>query len=342
MNGPAVTRRELLALLAAAAAGLPGSRAVAAAARRELRIATVAPAGSSFHKRLQALGNEWARGPGGAAMNIYAGTQGGELQIVRRMRVGQLQGAMLTSVGLSQIEKAVKALQLMPLMFRDWDDVDRVREKLRPDLERRLRDAGYVAMFWADAGWVRYFSRKPINRIADLKSMRVYASSGDPETIEILKSYYTPVVLEPDQILLGLRNGMIDALPVPAFLANFNQVTTYAPYMLDLRWAPVTGALVVTERAWKGLEPAAQEWIRDASAKAGAEMRRAARAEDEEAVQAMKDKQGLKVVALTPEAEREFRGEVARMYPRLRGAIVPAPMYDLTVETLKALHASRS
>lgn len=342
MNGTPLTRREILALLLAGAAGAAAPGAGAAAARRELRVATVAPAGSSFHKRLQSLGNEWARGPGGAAMNLYAGTQGGELQIVRRMRVGQLQGAALTSVGLSQIEKSVTALQLMPLMFRDWEDVDRVREKLRPELERRLRQAGYVVMFWADAGWVRYFSKKPINRIADLKSMRVYASSGDPETIEILKAYYTPVVLEPDQILLGLRNGMIDALPVPAFLANFSQVTTYAPYMLDLRWAPITGALVLTERAWKGLDQPTQAWIRDASEQAGAEMRRAARAEDEQAVQAMKDKQGLKVVALSPEAEREFRSEVARMYPRLRGAIVPAPIYDTTVETLKALHAART
>ncbi len=88
-----------------------------------------------------------------------------------------------------------------------------MRERLQPDLEERLRKAGYVVMFWADAGWVRYFSKKPIQSIRDLKSMRVYASSGDPESVEIFKDFYTPVVLEPDQILLGLRNGMIDALP---------------------------------------------------------------------------------------------------------------------------------
>ncbi len=269
-------------------------------------------------------------------MNIYAGTQGGELQIVRRMRVGQIQGAMLTSVGLAQIERSVTALQYMPLMFRDWDDVDRVRERLRPELEARLQKAGYVVMFWGDGGWIRYFSRKPINRLEDLKSMRVYASSGDPETVEIFKDYYTPVVLEPDQILLGLRNGMIDALPIPAILANFNQVPTYAPYMLDLRWAPITGALVLTERAWKELDPKTQAWLKETSERAGHEMRRASRVEDEQTVQAMKDKQGLKVVMMSPEAEREWRAEVARVYPRIRGKLVPAPMFDATVETLKA------
>ena len=330
-----MNRRWLVAIMALAAA-LAGAIAAPAADRRELRIATVAPAGSAFHKRLQTLGAEWARGPGsGVAINIYPGTQGGELQIVRRMRVGQIQGAMLSAVGLAQLDRSVTALQFMPLMFKDWDDVDRVREKLRPELERRLRAAGYVVLFWGDAGWIHYFSKSPIRGIRDLKPMRVFASSGDPDSIEMLKAYYTPVVLEPDQILLGLRNGMIDALPVPAFLANINQVASYAPYMLDLNWAPVTGALVLTEKAWKQLDKPTQDWLRETSERAGHTMRAASRAEDEQTIRAMVDKQGLKVVTLTPEAEREFRTEVARMYPRIRGKLVPAPMYDQAVATLK-------
>ena len=330
-----MNRRSLAAVLVFAVA-LAAAVSASAADRRELRIATVAPAGSAFHKRLQTLGADWARGPGGGVtINIYPGTQGGELQIVRRMRVGQLQGAMLSSVGLGQLDRSVTALQFMPLMFRDWDDVDRVREKLRPELERRLRAAGYVVLFWGDAGWVHYFSKTPIRSIRDLKPMRVFASSGDPDSIEMLKSYYTPVVLEPDQILLGLRNGMIDALPVPSFLANINQVASYAPYMLDLNWAPVTGALVLTEKAWKQLDKPMQDWLRETSERAGHAMRAASRAEDEQTIRAMVDKQGLKVVSLTPEAEREFRAEVARMYPRIRGTLVPAPMFDQAVATLK-------
>ena len=328
-------RRAFMVALACAAAHTAAFPAFAAD-RKQLRIATVAPAGSAFHKRLQALGAEWARGPGGGVtINIYPGTQGGELQIVRRMRVGQIQGAMLSSVGLGQLDKSVTALQFMPLMFKDWEDVDRVRETLRPELERRLRAAGFVVLFWGDAGWVHYFSKTPIRSIRDIKPMRVFASSGDPESIEMLKAYYTPVVLEPDQILLGLRNGMIDALPVPAFLANVNQVATYAPYMLDLNWAPVTGALVLTEKAWKTLDKPTQDWLRETSERSGHSMRAASRAEDEQTIRAMVDKQGLKVVTLTPEAEREFRTEVARMYPRIRGTLVPAPMFDKAVDTLK-------
>jgi TRAP-type C4-dicarboxylate transport system substrate-binding protein len=321
----------LLACLAWAATAMADTSARPAT----LRIATVAPVGSSFDKRLQALNSEWSRGPGQVRMDVYAGgSMGGELAIVRRLKQGQLQGAMLTSVGLGQIDRSVTALQLMPLMFHDWKDVDQAREHLRPELERRLYDAGYVVLFWADAGWVRFFSRTPIEGAADLKSMRVLASDGDPDSIALMKAYYTPVVVEPDKVYLSLRNKMIDAAPIPPFLANAMQVATVAPYMVDLRWVPITGAMIVSRGAWEGLDPAARKWIHESSERAGTDLRRITRAEDEQAIKAMQDKQGLKVIRLSADAERVWREEVARMYPSIRGRLVPEEMFDEVVRIL--------
>ena len=305
------------------------------------KIATVAPVGSSFDKRLQALSAEWARGPGGARMDIFAGYPGGELQYVRRMRAGQLNGAMLTTTGLAQIDRSVTALQYMPMMFRSWEEVDVVRERLRPELERRLRQAGYVVLLWGDAGWVRYFSREPIRRVSDMRDMTIYASDGDPDSLEMMKAYYRPKVLEPDQIQLGLRNRMIDGVPIPAFLANFLQLGRYAPYMVELRWAPVTGALVVRARDWDQLEPETQQWILKTSEAAGRDIRRASREEDDAAVRAMQQKQGLTVVSLSAAAETEWRSEVERMYPRIRGTLVPEAMFDATTEALREYRKSQ-
>jgi TRAP-type C4-dicarboxylate transport system substrate-binding protein len=112
--------------------------------------------------------------------------------------------------------------------------------------------------------------------------------------------------------------------------------------MLDLRWAPITGALVLTTRAFGELDAKDQAWLRETSAKAGVEMRRASRLEDDQTIQAMKDKLGLKVTTLSPEADREWRAEIARLYPSVRGRIVPAPMFDAAAEVLKARHAAAS
>lgn len=317
------------------AAALLACSLQATAGDATLRIATVAPAGSSFHKSLQALGAQWRSSPGGGvALDIYPGTQGGEAQIARRMRVGQIQGAVLTANGLGQINREAVALQLMPMMFRNWQEVDYVREALRPILEKRLYDAGYVVIFWGDAGWVRFFSTRPIQTVADLKTMRVYADGQDAASFALMRDYYTPVALDPDKILLGLRNGMIDAVPMPAFLANFLQVETEAPYMLDMRWAPLVGAMVVTRRAFESLPAETREFMLRTGREAGRRIREQARSEDEAAVAAMRDKHGLQVVSFSPPADAEWREKVERIYPEIRGRVVPATTFDAVTAAL--------
>ena len=333
-------RRSFLASLGAAGlAGTLPSVLRAQPAGTVLRFATVVPSGSGFHQRLMALSADWQKGPGGARMDLYAGTQGGESQIVRRLRVGQLQGAMLTADGLGQIEPGVTALQLMPLMFRSWDEVDYARDAVRTELEAGLAKAGYVVLVWGDAGWVRFFSKTPIRSIHDLKSMRVFTTSTDPELRQILRSYYTPVVLDPDKILLSLRNGMIDAVPVPASFANYGQIASQAPYMLDMKWAPVSGALILAKRAWDALPAPTRDWIRASCDKAGPGIRQAARAEDDAAVKAMQDKQGLKVTTLAPEAESEWRAIIAKEYPAIRGRVVPADTFDKVSKSVQEFRA---
>jgi TRAP-type C4-dicarboxylate transport system substrate-binding protein len=336
-------RRTFVRAMGSAAllAGLEPLTALGQSAGPVLRFATVVPSGSGFYQRLLALSAEWQKGPGGARMDLYAGTQGGESQIVRRLRVGQIQGAMLTSDGLGQIEPGVTALQYMPLLYRSWEEVDYARDAIKAELEAGLAKAGYVVLIWGDAGWVRFFSKTPIRSIRDLKSMRVFASSVNPESLEILRAYYTPVALDPDKILLGLRNGMIDALPIPASFANFGQIASQAPYMLDMKWVPVTGALIATRRAWDQLSPATRDWIKAASDQAGPGIRQSARAEDDAAIKAMQDKQGLKVTTLSPEADAEWRAIVAKEYPALRGRIVPADTFDKVTRAVQEFRAAR-
>src|SRR6186997_823932 len=107
-----------------------------------IRLGTLAPRGTSWHRALLEMGEKWRAGQGaGATFIVYTdGSQGGEADMVRRMRVGQLNAALLSVVGLNDIDDSVTALQKMPLVFRSWDEVDHVREKLRPAMEKRFYD----------------------------------------------------------------------------------------------------------------------------------------------------------------------------------------------------------
>ena len=128
----------------------------------KIRLATLAPKDSSFHKTLQSMGEKWRTQTGGAVtLTIFTdGSQGGEADMVRRMRVEQLQGALLTAPGLSQIDNSITGLQLMPMMFRNLDELEYVRSSLRPMLEKRFAEKGFVLLFIGDAGWVHFFSKK--------------------------------------------------------------------------------------------------------------------------------------------------------------------------------------
>lgn len=288
------------------------------------------------------MGQKWREASGGRVeMTIYPGTQGGEATIVRRMGVSQLQGAMLTAGGMGLIDKSPTAIQLLPMLFQEWDEVDHVREIMRPRLERAFKAKGYETLFWGDAGWTRWFTKRPIRVPADLKPMKIFASAGDQELIEIMKDYYQPVVLDADKIFQALSTGLIEGASLPAFLANFTQVATVAGHMLDLKYVPVVGAMVVTTKAWERIPADIREKLREISEAAGAEIRKNSRAEDDAAIDAMRQKHQLQITRVTPEIEAEWHRVIARAYPRIRGRLVPADLFDEVQVLLKKYRASK-
>jgi TRAP-type C4-dicarboxylate transport system substrate-binding protein len=309
----------------------------------QLRIGTLAPKNSLYHRQLMEVGEAWRTAQGdGAKYVIYPdGSQGGETDMARRMRIGQLQGALLSVVGLREIEPSIAALQSMPLLFRSWEEVDYVREKMRPGMEKKFLDKGFVVLAWGDAGWVRFFSKEAAVRPDDYKKMKFFAWAGESEQQEIMKSLgYTPVPLETSDILPSIQTGMINAVPATPYFALASQIYNTAPHMLDINWAPIVGALVVTKKSWDEMSPAAQEALRAAGLKAGTQMRTKARQEVDEAVEAMK-KRGLQVHTPTPEQMKEWTELADKLYPRIRGKMVPAETFDEVFALLKAYRAGK-
>ncbi|MGZ8710886.1 MAG: TRAP transporter substrate-binding protein, partial [Thermoanaerobaculia bacterium] len=296
-------------------------------AKDTMRLATVAPKASSFHNILVTMGTKWDTQ--GVELKIYpGGARGGEAEVVRYMRNGALEASLLTAVGLSEIDPSVRALQNVPLLFRSLEEVDYVGEKLRPRLEKRLRDRGFVVLFWADAGWVRFFSKEPISSPDDLRKAKLFTWAGDvPEVDLYRKSGFHPVALETNDILPSLQTGMINAVPLPPYVALTSQVFMRAPHMLQLDWAPLVGALVVTERSWERLTVVQQRELARAAGEAGRIMKQRNRLESDQAVAKMQER-GLKVTRIPPETMAAWRNAVERQYPQIRGNIVPADLFD--------------
>ena len=311
---------------------------------QQLRIGSLVPKNSLYHRQLIDIADSWrtAQGAGARYVVFPDGVQGGEAEMARRMRIGQLQGALLSVVGLREIEPSISALQAMPLLFRNWEEVDYVREKMRPAMEKKFLDKGFVVLAWGDAGWVRFFSKEAALRPDDYKRMKFFAWGSEPDQQNIMKSLgYTPVPLETTDILPAIQTGMINVVPSTPYFALATQVYNSAPHMLEINWAPIVGALVVTRKAWEGMSPEVQKAVRAASDKAGAEIRTKARQEVEEAVDAMK-KRGLTVNTPNAAQMKEWNDLAEKLYPRIRGTMVPAETFDEVMGHLKTFRAGQA
>jgi TRAP-type C4-dicarboxylate transport system substrate-binding protein len=304
--------------------------AASAWAQPALKVATIAPKGSIYHRVLQEMGESYRKAGGPQArFVIYTdGIQGTEADTVRRMRIGQLDASMLTVVGLTEIDPSVTALQYMPMMFRSWEELDHVREKLRPELEAKLAAKGFVVLMWGEGGWVQFFTRDPITHPDEFKRARIFAWSGDIKQAGVMKSLgYHPVPIPLADILPALETGMVDVVPIAPLWALIGQFDRITRHMVPVNWVPIVGATVMRRQSFEAMKPEAREALLAAARKAAAEVRAHRAVQDEESIRAMQAR-GLKVQPLTPELERAWRELAERSWPHVRGTMVPAETFD--------------
>lgn len=319
---------------------LSGAATARAQAPVRIRLGTLAPQGSTYHRILQEMAERWRTVTNGQVqVTIYAGTMGSEAELVRRMRLGQLQAGTLTGVGLRDIDPAVSALQQMPMMFHTLEEMDFVRARLAPVLAQRMAERGFVVLFWGDTGWVRFFMREPVTRPDEFKHLKLFVTAGETDQFDMMRSAgYQPVALEWSDALTALQTGMIDAVPTIPYFALAMQFHTVAKYMLELNWAPLVGATIISRRVWEALTPEQRAAMQQAATEAGRQFILRGRAENDEAVAAMRSR-GLRVLAVTPEAEAQWRTTSEAFYPRIRGQMVPADMFDEVVRLLAEYRA---
>lgn len=338
-----LNRRKLLSstVLALTAAALLPAQTFAQEKKVKVRLATLVPKGTSFHTSLQEMSDQWQKASGGnVQVTIYTdGTMGGEADMVKRMRVGQIQAALLSAPGLAQIEDSVRGLQLMPLMFASLEEFDYVRDRLRADLEKKFLDKGFVVLFWGDAGWVHFFSKFPAQKPEDFKKGKMFVWSGDKDSATIMKAVgINAVGLEQTDILTSLQTGLIDSVPSVPFYALAGQFDKPAPHMLDINWVPLVGATVITKKAWDEIPANVQAQLRKSAEEAGVKIKKRSREEALESVVAM-EKRGLKVTKLTPELQKEWNQFAESVYPQIRGKLVTTELFDQVQKLVKEYRA---
>jgi TRAP-type transport system periplasmic protein len=294
-----------------------------------VKMATIAPEGSQYHLILRELAEKWKSASGGAVeLRLYPGSVAGDdVDVVRKMRLGTLNAALLTSAGVATVDKSVRALQI-PMLYGSYEEVDYVLGKMAPKLEAALEAKGFVVLNWVDAGWVHFFTKTPVTRPDEMKPMKLFAWAGDPEAIEIWKGAgFNPVPLPSTEISTALQTGLVSALPTTPQAAVILQWYTHAKNMTDVKWALLLGATLVNKVTWEKIPAASRPALLAAAREAGVRLREETRKSGDRDVQAMQ-KRGLNVVAVDARTEALWRATAESAYDRIRGKSIPPEAFD--------------
>ncbi len=322
------TIAPLLALAMLFAAGFPASA-------RTVKLGTLAPEGSVWHRIIRDMAEAWAEASGGEVnVIIYpGGIAGDEPDMVRKMRIGQLHAAALTGEGLSHIAPEINALRL-PMMFRSDEELGYVRERVGPRLEAILEARGFKVLTWGDAGGVHFFAKSPVVYPDDLRRLKLFTWAGDTATLEAWKDAgFRPVPLAATDIYTALQSGLINAIPTTPIVALSNQWFGLATHMTDLKWAPLVGAIVISTRTWRAIPEDVRRRLLRAAGAAGARLQQAIPGLGDEAVAVMKQ-HGLVVHPVPPDAIADWERRARASYRNIVGPVVP-PEIVAEVERLR-------
>ncbi|MCY4661652.1 MAG: TRAP transporter substrate-binding protein DctP [Acidobacteria bacterium] len=314
------------------------SAAAVSAQRSNLRLGTILPANSIWDRSLKDMAAAWQEGTDGRVRMQVRGTTGDESTIIRRMRMNQPQVAALTLPGLAAVDEAFGVFGI-PFFFASDAEAEHVVEALTPQLREVLAERGLVLLNWGHGGWAHIFSARAITSLDDLKSARLFTSSGDDGMVQWFKENgFNPVPLALTDVLMGLNTGLIDAYPSPPYGALVFQWYRQTSHMLDIPLNPVFGATVMTQAAWNRIGEADQAVLLEAAKETQDYLFEAAPRQDREAVAEMQ-KRGLTVTAVPPMLADFLRAEVDRLTSTWRGSRVPVEIYDAALAARSAFRS---
>lgn len=344
MNKHNSVSRRLLRGLAVGLAGMSLALAVWTPFRTEasdeivIKLGTLAPAGTPWYKSLRAMGDEWAKlSNGKVKLKIYeGGVSGNEGGIIRKIRINQLQAGTVSATGLIDIERSSLALQT-PMVIDTYAELDYIRDKMTPLLNKRLEDKGFKVLTWGDAGWIHFFTKSEVTTVAQLKKLKLWSWEGDPASTEAFsKVGLTPVTISANDVLPALQTGMVEGFPQTSLAALSLQWFGLSKNMVDVNWAPMVGATIVSAKAWSAIPADLQPKLLQVAMNQGVALRQEVRKLDANAVTEMQ-KLGLKVVK--PANMAEWEAFAKSFQPAMRGTVMVADAMDQVLALHKEFEA---
>jgi len=327
----------LCAALISAAAAWP----IEAAVRVRIKLATLAPEGSTWMNNFRKMTKEIRDKTNGTVrFKAYpGGVQGDERDVLRKIRIGQLHGGGFTGVGIGAICPDTLVVAV-PMLVRDYGEIDHIKQKLGHHFLKGIEDSGFVLLGWQEVGFVYLMSLDPITRMEGLRSAKIWSWEGDPVAPTVFRAAaINPVHLALQDVLPALQTGMIDCAYSSPLGAVVLQWHTKIRYLTDCPLTYALSGVVVTKKVFNKIRPEYRSLVLDTCRRYLETQIVETREANDDAIRVLQ-KHGVKVVSFTPEGRRELQDVFLKAGEQLTGKAFSAEIFEKTTALLKEYRAA--
>jgi len=223
---------------------------------------------------------------------------GDDLDIIAKMRNGQLQGGGFSGWGMAMACPNMAIMEL-PLLFNNYNEVEYVYSKIRPRLNKWFEKNGYHLLCLVEQDFDLLYSVKhELKTPQDLKKSRILTWYGQLEEAALKALGASPLPVRVPEVASSVRTGVVDAFVSPAIWAIGTQMYTVMKYINPLRIRYSPAGIVVTTRAWNQLPKELQAAIDKYAFSIEKEFRQKVRESNEKCYKAM-IKFGMKETKMT-------------------------------------------
>ena len=288
---------------ACVAMGLLLSSAHASAA--VLKIATLSPDGSSWMRVMRAAATDIeTQTAGRVVFKFYpGGVMGSDDAVLRKIRIGQLQGGAMGGGALVGAYPDAQVYNL-PMKFHSFEEVDYVRQRMDEKIIAGYEQGGFVTFGLAEGGFAYIMSKSPISTMDDLQARKVWVPSSDPGTLLSVKAFgVNPIPLTLSDVLAGLQTGLVDTVATSPIGAIALQWHTQVKYMTDAPVMYFYAVLAIDKKVFQRLSKDDQAIVTQRMTRAFHDIDKQNRSDNVGAYDALL-KQGIQLVPVTDEQRK--------------------------------------
>ncbi|MDR1862655.1 MAG: TRAP transporter substrate-binding protein DctP [Treponema sp.] len=310
--------------------------------KQVLKIASLVPEDSPWGRAINQIAEEWyATTNGEVELQVsHGGVLGSEVAVLQQLRLGQIQGAVLTSFGLNSISKGIITLSC-PFLIRDDRELEIVLNELKPELEAKLNTGGVLTLCWAQVGWIKVFSKEPVFVPADLKKQKLAGGENELEMMQAFKAMgYQMIPVSLNDLLFALNGGMVDAVYQSPIYVGSMQLFGVVKNMASINIAPFMGGIVLSREAWASVPRQYRSQLQAIAKRVEQEIHRSTQQLEAGVIKTM-TQHGLRINQLSPQQEQAWYDDTGKAMPALLGTVFDRDIYERITALLQAYRGRR-